>query len=294
MIKESASYRVFSVFNYIVLGLLALVTCYPFYFILIYSLSDPALVVGNPSFLLPRDFSLVNYIEIFKKNDLTGPVTISLGRTVSGTLLTLIGCAMLAFGLTKKATPMRKPMYITVVMTMYINAGLIPNYILMYELNLLNTFWIYIIPGMINAFFLVLIKTYFEQLPPELEEAAMMEGASYFTVFWRIALPLSKPIMATIIIFAAVGQWNNWMDNLLYNTRQELMTLQLMLLRFLQSQSYSLRDAALLQAAQDTLAITPTSLRMSITVLVVIPVFLVYPFLQRYFVKGIMIGAVKG
>ncbi|THF73793.1 carbohydrate ABC transporter permease [Cohnella fermenti] len=294
MIKESPSYRVFSSLNYLALGLLALATCYPFYFILIYSLSDPARVVGNPSFLLPRGLTLVNYSEIFSKNDFTGPVLISVGRTVFGTLLTLIGCSMLAFGLTKRATPFRKPMYIAIVMTMYINAGLIPNYILIYDLHLLNTFWVYIIPGMINAFFLVLIKTYFEQLPPELEEAAMLEGAGYFTVFARIALPLSKPILATITIFAAVGQWNNWMDNLLYNTRQELMTLQLMLLRFLQSQSYSLRDAALLAATQDTLTITPTSLRMTITVLVVVPVFLVYPWLQRYFVKGIMIGAVKG
>ncbi|MBB6734402.1 carbohydrate ABC transporter permease [Cohnella zeiphila] len=292
--RESPSYRMFNIMNYAALGLLALATCYPFYFILIYSLSEPSLVVGHPSFLVPRSFTLVNYSEIFKKNDLTGPLLISIGRTVIGTLITLFGCSMFAFGLTKRATPFRKPMYIVVILTMYIQAGLIPNYILMYELHLLNTFWIYVIPGLVNAFFLVLIKTYFEQLPPELEEAAMMEGAGYFTVFRRIALPLSKPILATITIFAAVGQWNNWMDNLIYNSRQELMTLQLMLLRFLQTQQFSLRDAALLSASQDTLSVTPTSLRMTITVLVVIPVFLVYPFLQKHFVKGIMIGAIKG
>ncbi|MNV78389.1 L-arabinose transport system permease protein AraQ [compost metagenome] len=164
----------------------------------------------------------------------------------------------------------------------------------MYNLNLLNTFWVYVIPGMINAFFLILMKTYFEQLPLELEEAAMVEGAGYFKIFWRIVLPLSKPILATIAIFAAVGQWNNWMDNLLYNTRQELMTLQLMLLRFLQSQSFSMRDAALLSAMGQGPQVTPTSLRMTITIIVIVPVFIIYPFMQRYFVKGIMIGAVKG
>ncbi|MNW57754.1 L-arabinose transport system permease protein AraQ [compost metagenome] len=222
------------------------------------------------------------------------PLIISIGRTVIGTLLTLLGCSLLAYGLTKKSTPLRKPMYILVVMTMYLNAGIIPGYLLMYNLNLLNTFWVYVIPGMINAFFLILMKTYFEQLPLELEEAAMVEGAGYFKIFWRIVLPLSKPILATIAIFAAVGQWNNWMDNLLYNTRQELMTLQLMLLRFLQSQSFSMRDAALLSAMGQGPQVTPTSLRMTITIIVIVPVFIIYPFMQRYFVKGIMIGAVKG
>ncbi|MNO22415.1 L-arabinose transport system permease protein AraQ [compost metagenome] len=292
--KESIPSKIFSVFNYFLLSCLGLLTLYPFYFILIYSLSDPQLVVGSPTFLWPKGVTFINYVEVFSKNDMMNPLIISIGRTVIGTLLTLLGCSLLAYGLTKKATPLRKPMYILVVMTMYLNAGIIPGYLLMYNLNLLNTFWVYVIPGMINAFFLILMKTYFEQLPLELEEAAMVEGAGYFKIFWRIVLPLSKPILATIAIFAAVGQWNNWMDNLLYNTRQELMTLQLMLLRFLQSQSFSMRDAALLSAMGQGPQVTPTSLRMTITIIVIVPVFIIYPFMQRYFVKGIMIGAVKG
>lgn len=292
--KQSLSYKVFSICNYTFLTLLGLVTLYPFYFILIYALSDPMQVVGDPSFLLPRGFSLINFTQIFTKNNMITPFIVSLSRTVIGSVLTLIGCSMLAYGLSNRATPLRKFLYIAIIMTMYINAGLIPGYLLMYNLNMLNTFWVYVIPGMINAFFLVLLKTYFEQLPLELEEAAMLDGAGYFKIFWRIILPLSKPILATITIFAAVGQWNNWMDNMLYNTDQSLMTLQLMLLRFIQSQSYSLRDAALLAASSSVIEITPTSLRMAITVVVVAPVFLVYPFMQKYFVKGIMIGAVKG
>ena len=293
-LKESMLSKFFNVCNYIFLSILGMVTLYPFVFILVNSLSDPMQIVGNPTFLIPRGFTFVNFIEIFTENDMLRPFIVTLSRTVFGTLLTLIGCAMFAYGLAKPETPFRKFMYLAVILTMYFNPGIIPGYILMFELNMLNTFWVYIIPGMINAFFLVLMKTYFEQLPIELEESAMVEGAGYFRIFWHIILPLSKPILATIAIFAAVGQWNNWMDNLLYNTSQELMTLQLMLLRFIESQSYSLRDAALLSASQTIIETTPTSLSMAITVIVIVPIFLVYPFMQRYFIKGIMIGAIKG
>ena len=292
--KESISSKAFSILNYIVLTMMAVITLYPFIFILVNALSDPMKVAGNPTFLLPRDFTLVNFTEIFTGNNLLGPFFISISRTVVGTVLTLVGCSLLAYGLSKPETPFRRTMYILIIFTMYISPGIIPDYILMYELNLLNTFWVYVIPGMINAFFLVLMKTYFESLPLELEDAAKVEGAGYYKIFWHIILPLSKPILATIAIFSAVGQWNNWMDNLLYNTNENLMTLQLMLMRFIESQSYSLSNAQWLSASQNIIETTSTSLSMAITVIVVVPVFLVYPFMQRYFVKGIMIGAVKG
>lgn len=291
---RSPSQHAFNVFNLLLLSTLAILTCYPFYYILINSISEPSSILSNPAYLIPKNVTLVNFDQIFTKNDIVRPFFVSLSRAVVGTSLTLIGTAMLAFGLTKAATPLRKFMYRGVIFTMYINAGLIPSYILMTELHLKNTYWIYVIPGIVNAFFLVLIKTYFEQLPASLEEAAKVEGAGYYTVFFRIALPLSKPILATVAIFGAVGQWNSWVDNLFFNTKTELLTLQLLLLNFVQSQSYSLRDAAMLSAAENALSVTPQSLRMAITVIVVVPIFLVYPFMQKYFVKGIMIGAVKG
>jgi len=292
---SSLSGKTFTVLNYVFLAILGILCFYPFYFIIVYSLSDPKAVLSSPGYLFPKGFTLVNYETIFSQNDVLRPFFISVSRTLAGTALTLIGCAMFAYGLTKKATPMRKFMYVVLVFTMYISAGLIPGYLLIKELHMLNTFWVYIIPGMINAFFLILIKTFFEQLPAELEEAALIEGAGYFRIFWSLVVPLSKPILATIAIFAAVGQWNSWMDNLLYNSSQSLLTLQFMLLKFLQTQSYSMKDAAMMAAlGQEAFNITPQSIRMAITVIVIFPVLAVYPFLQRYFVKGIMIGAVKG
>lgn len=292
---NSLSGRIFTVFNYALLAILGILCFYPFYFIIVYSLSDPKAVLSSPAYLIPKGFTFVNYQTIFSQNDVLGPFFVSVSRTVAGTLLTLIGCSMFAFGLTKKETPMRKFMYVSLVFTMYISAGLIPGYLLIKELNMLNTFMVYILPGMINAFFLILIKTFFEQLPVELEEAAIIEGSGYFRIFWSIVVPLSKPILATIAIFAAVGQWNSWMDNLLYNSSQTLLTLQFMLLKFLQTQSYSMKDAAMMASmGQEAFNITPQSIRMAITVIVILPVLVVYPFLQRYFVKGIMIGAVKG
>ena len=295
VMNASLSGKMFSVFNYLLLAILGILCVYPFYFIIVYSLSDPKAVLSSPAYLFPKGFTLVNYQTIFSQNDVLGPFFISTSRTVIGTLLTLIGCSMFAYGLTKKETPMRKFMYVVLVFTMYIRAGLIPGYLLIKELSMLNSFLVYIIPGMINAFFLILIKTFFEQLPLELEEAAVIEGAGYFRIFWSIVVPLSKPILATIAIFAAVGQWNSWMDNLLYNSSQSLLTLQFMLLKFLQTQSYSMKDAAMMASmGKEAFNITPQSIRMAITVIVILPVLVVYPFLQRYFVKGIMIGAVKG
>ncbi|QJD85682.1 carbohydrate ABC transporter permease [Cohnella herbarum] len=291
---RAISQKGFDVGNIVFLSVLVLLTSYPFYYILINSVSVPARILSAPAFLLPKGFTWVNYEQIFTKNDLIGPFFVSLSRAVVGTFLTLAGSSMLAYGLTKKQLPFRRTMYFGVIFTMYISVGLIPNYILMSELHLLDTYWVYVLPGIVNAFFLVLIKTYFEQLPIALEEAAMLEGAGVFTIFRKIVLPLSKPILATVAIFSAVGQWNSWVDNLYYVTNSKWMTLQLLLLNYIQSQSYNLRDAAALSTMESAISVTPQSLRMGITVLVIAPIFLVYPFLQKYFVKGIMLGAVKG
>ncbi len=291
---RTLSQKGFDVGNIVFLSILVLLTSYPFYYILINSMSVPARILSSPTFLYPRGWTWVNYEQIFMKNDLIGPFFVSLSRAVVGTFLTVSGSSMLAYGLTKKQLPLRRFMYFGVIFTMYISVGLIPSYILLSELHLLDTYWVYVLPGIVNAFFLVLIKTYFEQLPIALEEAAMLEGAGTFTIFRKIVLPLSKPILATVAIFSAVGQWNNWVDNLYYVTNSKWMTLQLLLLNYIQSQSYNLRDAAALSAMDNAISVTPQSLRMGITVLVIAPIFLVYPFLQKYFVKGIMLGAVKG
>lgn len=281
----------FEALNMGLLLLMGLACLYPFYYIFIYSVSDP-LQAGQGIYLLPRGFTWKNYETVFQIENLARSAAVSVARTVIGTMLTVLCCAMLAYGLTKPALPLRKLMYRAIVVSMYVGAGLVPTYLLMASLHLRNHFLVYIVPLIIVPFYLILIKTYMEELPPELEEAAMVEGAGYFTIFGRIALPLSLPILATVAIFQAVNHWNAWVDNLYYVTDSRLMTLQLQLLNLIKSQSVSANamDSNLI----NTIKVTPMSIQMTITVVVVLPMLLVYPYFQRYFIKGIMLGAVKG
>lgn len=292
--KMSLGERSFSVINYIFLALFALLTFYPFYVIVLYSLSDPTLVINNAPLLIPRGFTFVNYVEIFTKNDVSHPAFISFLRTVIGTITSVAACSTFAYGLTKKQLPFRKFIYRSTVMTMYISAGLIPGYVTLTALGLKNTFLVYILPGMVSVFHVILIKVFIEQLPAELEESAKIDGAGYFRIFFQIIVPVIIPIMVTVAIFTAVGQWNSWVDNLYYCTDRKLLTLQLMLYNFIQSQQFSMRDYINMQGNQDLMKITPQSVRMTITVVVVLPVFCVYPFMQKYFIKGLMVGAIKG
>ena len=189
----------------------------------------------------------------------------------------------------------RKFIYRFVILTMYLNAGLSPWYITMKAYRLQNNFLLYVVPGIVTAYYVILIKTYMEQLPKELEESAQIDGAGIFTVFARIIMPLSKPIIATIAVYAIVGQWNAWTDNYFLVTDNKLQTLQMVLYNYMnQANRFQNMSSSAMDSSAAVSMITPTSIKMCITVIVVVPIMCVYPFLQRYFVKGIMMGAVKG
>lgn len=290
--NKSFTEKLFEPINIVLLVLLAILTFYPFYYIAIYSLSDPTKALSGV-YLLPRGFTLQNYITILSRNNIAHAALISVLRSIIVTTLTVICSSLFAFGVTKELLPLRKFMYRGLVISMYVSSGLIPWYVTMKALHLKNNFLLYVLPNIVVAFFIILIKTYFEQLPKELEESAMIDGASYFTIFWKIIMPISKPILATVAIFQAVNQWNAWTDNLYLCTSPKLQTLQLLLLNFLREQSsvaYAMDSNAMKQAVK----LTPTSIRMTVTVIVILPIFLLYPFMQKYFLKGIMLGAVKG
>jgi ABC-type glycerol-3-phosphate transport system permease component len=217
-------------------------------------------------------------------------------RTVIGTGFTVLFAAFIGFMCTREHVWKRKLWYRFIVITMYFNAGIIPWFLTMKNLGLTNNFWGYVFPTMVSPFFIILTKTYIESVPKELQEAAEVEGAGILTVFFRIILPVSKPILATIAIFAAVGQWNSFQDTLLLVTDSRLYTLQFVLYQYL-NQASSL--AAVVNSGSASAALianmqTATSVRMTVTIIVVAPILLVYPLFQRFFVKGIMIGAVKG
>lgn len=190
---------------------------------------------------------------------------------------------------------MRRFIYRFVLVTMYFNAGFIPWYLTMKAYGLQNNFLLYVLPTALSGFNIILIKTFIEQLPPALEESARIDGAGYWTTFTRIIFPLSTPIIATIAVFSAVGQWNTWFDNFFLVENPNLQTLQLVLYNFLnQSNSISSMSAAEMTNSAEVRTMTPQSIQMTITMLVTLPIVVVYPMLQRFFVKGIMMGAVKG
>lgn len=296
MVNKSWSDRLFRWTVGVILGLFSFLTAYPFYVIIINSLSDANAVLGKMALVAPVDFTMANYVEIFRNQNIAGPMLVSVSRTIIGALSNIVVNAMLAYALSKQRLPGQKMIYRFFVFSMYISAGLIPYYVTMMAFGFKNTFWIYVLPGMVWSYNMILIRVNIQQLPTEMEESAAIDGAGYYTVFFRIIMPMIVPILATIITFSAVSQWNAWTDNLYFNTDERLMTLQYMLLRFIQTASVSVSEAATLggDALKERLKVNPRSIRMAATVIVVLPVMLVYPFMQRYFVKGIMIGALKG
>ena len=290
---------IFRIANYAVFVLFALICAYPFYYLIINSVSANDVSALGGVRLWPVDFHLSNYQQVFKLPGLPMATAVSIGRTVLGTLFTVLASAFLGFMFTQTRMWGRKFWYRFLIITMYFSAGLIPVFIIMKTLGLTNNFWVYVLPFVVQPFNIILAKTYVESMPRELQEAAEVDGANILQVFFRVYLPNMTPILATIAIFSAVMQWNSFQDTLIYITDQNLYTLQYLLYMFI-NQASSLAQAAqdaggnLGQIAGEATSQTPTSIRMTVSVLVVLPIIFVYPLFQRFFVKGIMLGAVKG
>lgn len=290
--------RVVSVVSYIIFALFALICIYPFYYIFINTISSNDLSARGQILFWPKEMHLHNYVTALQIDGLFQAAKISVMRTVIGTAATVIASAFLGFMFTQEKMWKRKLWYRMMVVTMYFNAGIIPWYLTMRNLHLTNNFLAYVLPAIVSPFNVILVKTFVESVPKELQEAAEMDGAGILTVFGRVMLPIIKPILATIAIFSAVGQWNSFQDTLLLMTDTKLYTLQFLLYQYLNQASSlaslanSSSTAALVSAVAT--AQTPTSVRITITIIVIVPIMLVYPFFQKYFVKGIMVGAVKG
>ena len=298
-IKTSKGDRTFQVINILIFAIFAIICAYPFYYLIINSISANDLSASGKVNFLPHGFQLENYVKVFQLNGLGTAAMVSLGRTVIGTICTVLASVYLGFMFTQQRMWHRKLWYRFMVITMYFNAGLIPMYMTMKTLHLTNSFWVYIIPAIVQPFNIIMAKTYVESIPPALQEAAEIDGAGTMTVFAKVILPTCKPIMATIAIWSAVGQWNSFQDTLIYITDQKLYSLQYLLYTYL-NQASSL--ATMVQQSGGNVSAvanlatqqTPTSIRMTISVIVVLPILFVYPIFQKSIVKGIMIGSVKG
>ena len=285
--------------TYIVYTLFALVCVYPFYYVIINSISANDLSEQGKVIFFPMEIHFNNYISVMKIPSLLTAAGVSVLRTSIGSILTVFVSGFLGYMFTRETMWHRKLWYRIITVTMYFNAGLIPWFLTMKLLGLTNNFWGYIFPLIIQPFFIVLCKTYVESVPKEIQDAAEIDGAGTLRIFFSIMIAVIKPILATIAVFAAVNQWNAFQDTLLLVTEPKLYTLQYVLYQYI-NQASSLKalvsnaSSSSQVAASLAHAATATSIRMSVTVVVVLPIMCVYPFFQRFFTKGIMIGAVKG
>ena len=283
------------ILNGILMTLVALVCIVPFYYILVYSLSDPVEATTRGLFLFPVGFTLENYSQLLVRPDIYSAAMVSVARTAVGTVVTVACTTLLAYLFTQKRLYHRGLMLKIVVISMYVAPGLIPRFLMYQRLGLLNNFMVYILPFAIVPFYLLVVKTYMEGIPDSLEESARVDGARPLVIFRRIILPTAIPAVATITIFAAVMQWNRWFDNFIFANVPSLQTLQLLLYKFLKEAEASLASMDAMDVESSSRgAVTPEAIRMTITIIVVLPIFFVYPFMQRYFIKGINLGAVKG
>ena len=291
--------RVFPIVNTIILILLCFITLYPVINTVAYSFNDGMDALKGGIGLWPRVFSTDAYTSILNDSATYKAFGISVSKAVLTTLLNLFLTSMLSYALSRKEYVLRKFITIVLVLTMYVNAGLIPNYLLVGKfLGLRNTYWVYIIPTMFSCFNMIVIRTYIGGLPDALVESAKIDGAGDLRAFFQIILPLCLPVLATVALFVAVGAWNSWFDTYLYNgSKKDLYSLQYLLkmkLATTQNQANAAQSSADALASQASSRVAPITVRAAITVVSAVPILVVYPFLQKYFVTGMALGSVKG
>ncbi|MFC4101321.1 carbohydrate ABC transporter permease [Paenibacillus xanthanilyticus] len=290
----------FEALNYVLLTLFGLSMIYPFIYILVYSLNDGKDSMMGALYFLPRKVTLENYAQVFENREIWQAYKITLARTLLGIVLHVTLCTLMAYALSKKTLPGRTFFTFYIFLPTIFSAGFIPYFITLQKLHLINSFWVYVIPLLFNFMHIVIIRTFLQGIPEELEESARIDGYGDFQIFLRIVLPLSGPVLATISLFIGVTHWNDWFTGAYYVSNKELLPVQTLLQQMLtemEALSSSMQRASQ-QGGQTVNAnmagATPESLRMALLVITVFPILCVYPFLQRYFVKGVMLGSVKG
>lgn len=285
---------IFDTFVYVFIGIVTIATLYPFLNVLAISFNDSVDTVRGGISIFPRQFTLENYKLIFSYEGLITGFKISVLRTLIGTLAGLVSGSMVAYTLARREFQGRRFVSVFLAITMYVSGGLIPGFILIKNLDLINTFAVYILPGLVSAFNIFIIRSFIDGIPYALQESAKLDGANDFTIYWRVILPLTKPALATVALFLAVGQWNSWFDTYLYNgSNDSLTTLQYELMKVLQSTTTNSNNIRGENMSQLMSQVSPDAVKMAITIIATVPILIVYPFLQKYFVKGMTLGAVK-
>ncbi|WP_364142370.1 carbohydrate ABC transporter permease [Paenibacillus sp. LPE1-1-1.1] len=276
---------------YVLLFCIMIATLYPFYYVLVISFNQGKDSLLGGIYLWPRSFTLENYATFLKDSNWYNALFVTVARTGVGTLLGVLFTSLVAYGLSHKDLLLSKVYFAVIIFAMYFSGGLIPYYVVLRSVGLLNTFGVYVIPSMLSTFFLLIAISFFREIPLELKESAYIDGANEFVIFFKIILPVSTPLLATMSLFLGVGQWNSWLDSAYFVQSDSLRTLTFRMMEIINKSNIPIESVG---AAASASGVTNYSLQVTSMVVSIAPIVCVYPFLQKYFVKGIMLGSVKG
>lgn len=290
--KKRRRFSLFSTLNYAFFVLISLVMLFPLWNVIVISLTDYREYVMNPLMLFPKQISWEAYNYIFSNDELLLALRVSVLTTLSGTAISMAVSVACAYALSKRHMPGRNLFLTLILFTMFFNGGIIPNFLLIKDLGMYDTFWALILPNAINTWYLIIMKNYFANLPEALEESARIDGANDLIILFRIVLPISMPIIATFLLFYGVDRWNEWWSAMMYINDTKKYPLQLML-RNLIVMNFSSASMATSYAQDNASFVAKENIKMATAVVAVVPIAVVYPFLQKYFAKGVMVGAIK-
>lgn len=294
--KRSLGEKIFGIINAVLLLFLCIVSVYPYLNQLALSLNDGMDAMKGGITVFPRAFTWENYRTVFINPDFLDAAKNSVLRVILATVLSLLVTYSAAYGLTRKGLPYRKWLTLILMIPSYITAGTIPLYINMRNLHLINNFWVYVLPTMFTFYNMVIIRSFLQDLPPEMEESAKIDGANDFIIMFKIIFPMSLPVVACVALWVSVGAWNDWTTTLTYVTERELHTLQYLMMRLIKESeaANSMSMMSAMTKGESQAQITGDSIKAANLMVTTIPILCVYPFLQKYFIKGINLGAVKG
>jgi putative aldouronate transport system permease protein len=289
--RQSTGEKLFGVFNMLVLGMVALLCLYPFIYTLTISLSTATEASREGFHFYPKEISLTSYKVVLSNPDIVTGFKNSVVRTVLGTILTLLATCVAAYPLSRREMPHRSLITFVIVFTMLFGGGMVPGYLLIKKLGLINTVWVLVVPGMLSAFNIIVVKNFFQSLPESLIESARMDGAGEWRILFQIFIPLSKPVLATVALWSAVAHWNAWFDAMLFITDDSKQVLQTFLQRIVIESGTRMMELGINNTA--VLSFTAETIKAATIIVTILPIICVYPFVQKYFIKGIMLGGVK-
>ena len=295
-IKVNPVDQVLQVLIYLIIIALCLIILLPCLNVVALAFNDGADAARGGVWFWPREFTLDNFKEVFKDGSITSAYVVTIARTVIGTFLSLMVTTMAGFALKQEDLPGRKIITMLITFTMLFGGGMIPTYIQYKNLHLLNSFWVYVVPSLVSVTYLLMVRTFFEGISDSLEESAKLDGCGFFQIYLKIMLPLSKPVIAVVGLYTAVNHWNDWFAGAFYVNDTNLWPVQTVLQQMLTKAMSSQQEVtSIAQAlAHNTVSVTSDSLKMAAVVVTTVPILCVYPFVQKYFAQGAMIGAVKG